>query len=90
MPVATPADLATAASQLENVIADGEPEQAKALLRLLIAELRVNGRHDIQPTYRVITPDHAATVGVCATSGKVGRPGIEPGTLGLRGPCSAG
>jgi chromosome segregation ATPase len=68
----TPADLAATASQLESVIADGEPEQAKALLRILIAELRVNGRHDIQPTYRIVTP------GVCATSGKVETVGIEP------------
>jgi hypothetical protein len=67
----TAADLAATASQLESVIADGEPEQAKALLRILIAELRVNGRHDIQPTYRVITPAQAATAGVCATSEKV-------------------
>jgi site-specific DNA recombinase len=86
----TPADLATTANQLETVIANGEPEQAKALLRLFIAELRVNGRHDIQPTYRVITHDRTPTAGVCATSGKVGRAGIEPATLGLRGPCSAG
>jgi Recombinase zinc beta ribbon domain len=61
-----------------------EPEQTKALLRILIAELRVNSKTDIQPTYRIVTP------GVCATFEKVGRPGIEPGTLGLRGPCSAG
>jgi hypothetical protein len=81
----TPADLAATAGQLESVIADGEPEQAKALLRILIAELRVNGRHDIQPTYRIITPDRAHTAGVCATSEKVGRAGIEPATLGLRG-----
>jgi hypothetical protein len=70
-------------SQLESVIADGEPEQAKALLRILIADLRVNGRHDIQPTYRVITPDRAHTAGVCATSGKVETVGIEP-TQGSR------
>ncbi|HEY5343968.1 MAG TPA: hypothetical protein VIJ66_09975 [Solirubrobacteraceae bacterium] len=31
-------------------------------LRLLIAELRVNSKTDIQPTYRIVTP------GVCATS----------------------
>ncbi|MGH2853408.1 MAG: recombinase zinc beta ribbon domain-containing protein [Solirubrobacteraceae bacterium] len=73
----TAADLAATANQLERAIADGEPEQTKALLRILIAELRVNGRHDIQPTYRVIMPDRAATAegavtaGVCATSGKV-------------------
>jgi hypothetical protein len=72
-----------AASQLESVIADGEPEQAKALLRILIAELRVNGRHDIRPTYRVIASDHATTAGVCATSGKVGPAGLEPATYRL-------
>ena len=74
----TAADLAATASRLEAVIADGEPEQAKALLRILIAELRVNGRHDIQPTYRVIAPDRALTAGVCATSGKVETAGVEP------------
>jgi len=49
-------------------------EQVKALLRLLIAELRVNGKTDIQPTYRIVAP------GVCATSEKVETPGIEPGS----------
>jgi hypothetical protein len=51
--------------------ADGQPEQTKALLRLLIDELRVNSKADIQPTYRVLTPDRLLTAGVCATSGKV-------------------
>ncbi len=74
----TAADLAATASQLESVIADGEPEKTKALLRILIAELRVNGKTDIQPTYRVITPDRAITAGVCATSGKVETAGVEP------------
>jgi site-specific DNA recombinase len=74
----TAADLAATADQLEGVIAQSEPEQAKALLRILIAELRVNGRHDIQPTYRVITPDRTHTAGVCATSEKVETAGIEP------------
>ena len=67
----TAADLAATADQLEGVIADGEPEQTKALLRILIAEVRVNGKTDIQPTYRVIAPDRTHTAGVCATSGKV-------------------
>jgi hypothetical protein len=80
----TAADLAAVADRLDKVIKQGEPEQTKALLRILIAELRVNSKTSIQPTYRIVTP------GVCATSEKVGRPGIEPGTLGLRGPCSAG
>jgi site-specific DNA recombinase len=70
----TAADLAATADQLEGVIADGEPEQTKALLRILIAELRVNSKTDIKPTYRIITP------GVCATSEKVERAGLEPGT----------
>jgi len=34
----TPADLAAVADQLERVLADGEPQKAKALLRLLIQE----------------------------------------------------
>jgi hypothetical protein len=42
----------------------------------------VNGRHDIQPTYRVIAPDRTHTAGVCATSEKVERPGVEPTRTG--------
>jgi site-specific DNA recombinase len=80
----TTADLAAVADRLDKILAQGEPEQTKALLRILIAELRVNSKTEIQPTYRIVTP------GVCATSEKVGRAGIEPATLGLRGPCSAG
>jgi hypothetical protein len=52
-------------------MANAEPQQAKALLRHLIAELKVESRAKIQPTYRVITPT------VCATS-KVEAAGIEP------------
>ena len=68
----TPADLAAVADQLEHVLAEGEPQKAKALLRLLIQELRVDGRAQIQPTYRLLTPE------VCATSEKVEAAGIEP------------
>jgi site-specific DNA recombinase len=74
----TPADLAAVADQLERVIAEGEPPKAKALLRLLIQELRVDGRAQIQPTYRLVMPE------VCATSEKVERTGIEPVTSGLQ------
>jgi site-specific DNA recombinase len=63
-------DLAAVAGQLETLMADRQPEQTKALLRLLIAELRVNSKADIQPTYRVLAPDRFVTAGVCATSGK--------------------
>ena len=68
----TTADLTAVADRLENVLAQGEPEQTKALLRILIAELRVNSKTSIQPTYRIVTP------GVCATSEKVETVGIEP------------
>lgn len=61
----TAADLAAVADRLENVLARGEPEQTKALLRILIAELRVNSKSNIQPTYRIVAP------GVCATSEKM-------------------
>jgi hypothetical protein len=59
----TTADLAAVAGQLEALIADGQPEQTKALLRLLIEELRVNSKADIQPTYEVIRPDRILTAG---------------------------
>jgi site-specific DNA recombinase len=70
----TPADLAAVADQLEHLLAEGGPRRTKALLRLLIQELRVDGRAQIQPTYRLATPE------VCATSEKVGPVGIEPTT----------
>ena len=71
-------DLAAVADQLERVIAEASPEKAKALLRLLIQELKVNGRSEILPTYRVVAPS------VCATSDQVERTGIEPVTSGLQ------
>jgi site-specific DNA recombinase len=77
-----PAALAAVADRLRDTLATGEPEQTKALLRLLIKELRVNGRSEILPTYRILIPE------VCATTSSVGRAGIEPATLGLKVPCS--
>jgi len=69
---ATPALVAEVADLLESVLDDGDPQKAKALLRLLIDELRVNGRAEILPTYRLVTPE------VCAMSEKVEAAGIEP------------
>jgi len=82
----TAAELATIADQLDQLVAEAAPQKAKALLRLLIQELRVNGRAQIIPTYRVITP------AVCATSEKVEAAGIEQqDTVRLRGsPACAG
>jgi site-specific DNA recombinase len=72
------AELAALADQLEDLIATGDPDQAKALLRLLIAELRVNGRDEILPTYRV--PDAV----VCAQRTSVELAGLEPATSWVR------
>src|SRR6266496_5057611 len=68
----TPALVAEVANLLETVIDEGDPQKAKALLRLLIDELRVNGRREILPTYRLVTPE------VCAMSERVETAGIEP------------
>jgi site-specific DNA recombinase len=68
----TAADLAEIADALEAVTAEGDPQKAKALLQLLIDELRVNSRAEILPTYRLVTP------AVCAMSEKVEAAGIEP------------
>ena len=69
-----PEALAVVADRLRDTLARSEPEQTKALLRLLIKELRVNGRSEILPTYRIVTP------AVCATPSSVGAAGIEPAT----------
>ena len=52
-------DAKTTERKLEIVIVQGEPEQTKARLRILIAELRVNGKTDTQPTYRIVAPGFA-------------------------------
>lgn len=40
-----------------GTIAIARQQKTKALLRLLIQELRVDGRAQIQPTYRLVTPE---------------------------------
>jgi site-specific DNA recombinase len=74
----TAAELANVADQLETLLTNGEPQKAKALIRELVAELTVNSKTEILPSYYLATPT------VCATSEKVGRAGIEPATLGLK------
>jgi site-specific DNA recombinase len=71
------ADLEAVADQLQRTIAEADPRQAKALLRLLIKDLRVNGRSEILPTYRIITPE------VCELPSSVGGTGLEPVTPSL-------
>ncbi len=68
------AELAAVADNLETTIATADPRQAKGLLRLLIKDLRINGRSEILPTYRVVTP------AVCALPSSVGGAGLEPAT----------
>jgi site-specific DNA recombinase len=79
-PAETPGrdELAAVADRLEHVITTEPAAKSKALLRLLIDELQVNSRSEIQPTYRIVTP------AVCATPEKVERIGIEPMTSALQ------
>jgi hypothetical protein len=63
--------------QPDHVIEHGEPEQAKALLAILIAGLRVNSRNEILPTYRVGAPV------VYAPNSSVELVGLEPTTFWL-------
>jgi hypothetical protein len=72
------AALQAVADQLASVISSGDTAQAKALLRILIADLRVNSRAEILPTYRVTTPT------VCAHNSSVEPTGIEPVTSCLQ------
>jgi hypothetical protein len=65
------ATLHAVADQLDHVIAHGAPEQAKALLAILIADLRINSRAEVQPTYRIGAPV------VCAPTSSVGDTGLE-------------
>ena len=63
------------ADELEEILANGSPEQAKELLRLLVKEIRVYDHTNIVPTYRV--PAEAA---VRAIPSKVELAGLEPTT----------
>ena len=76
------ANLAAIADQLEDLVSTGDPKQTKALLRLLVKDLRVNGRSEILPTYRVVTD------AVCALPSSVGGTGLEPVTPSLSSWCS--
>jgi hypothetical protein len=68
------------ADQLEDIVANESPEQAKELLRLLIKEVRVHGRRRIIPTYRI-------PAAVRAIPPKVGGTGLEPVTPSLSKCC---
>ena len=70
----TPPDgaaLARLSDQLEAIVADENPEQAKELLRLLVKDIQVHNRRRIIPTYRI-------PAAVRAIPRKVGGTGLEP------------
>jgi site-specific DNA recombinase len=76
----TPPDaaaLAGLADQLDEILANESPEQAKELLRLLVKEIRVHDRRRIIPTYRV-------PAAVRAIPSKVELAGLEPATSWVR------
>ena len=59
------------ADQLEAIVANENPEQAKELLRLLVKDIQVHDRRRIIPTYRI-------PAAVRAIPRKVGGTGLEP------------
>jgi chromosome segregation ATPase len=69
------------ADQLEAIVADENPEQAKELLRLLVKDIQVHDRRRIIPTYRI-------PAAVRAIPRKVGGTGLEPVTPSLSSWCS--
>jgi site-specific DNA recombinase len=80
----TPPDTAALtglADQLETIIANESPEQAKELLRLLVKDIQVHDRRRIIPTYRI-------PAAVRTTPRKVGGTGLEPVTPSLSSWCS--
>ena len=65
----------TRRSQLAEARRHDQRPKAKALLRLLVAEIAVSGRSEIQPTYR-LPPE--ADQPVRPTAEKVELAGLEP------------
>jgi hypothetical protein len=76
----TPPDgaaLAGLADQLEAIVTNENPEQAKELLRLLVKDIQVHDRRRIIPTYRI-------PAAVRTTPSKVEPGGLEPPTSWMR------
>jgi site-specific DNA recombinase len=65
------------ADQLEAIVANESPEQAKELLRLFIKDIQVHDRRRIIPTYRI-------PAAVRTTPSKVELGGLEPPTSWVR------
>ena len=87
---APPIELAKLRGRVEHALSTGSRATVKAFIQYLVAEIRVEDRNVIRPRFRFAGGGGAATTEtpVRAPSGSVGRPGLEPGTLGLKVPCS--
>jgi len=89
------------AEHIDNVMSAGTANERKALIEALIATIKITGPDRIVPVYRIPQPPPpagaeeaptrhktrvgASSAGVRAMPNLVGRPGIEPGTRGLKG-----
>jgi hypothetical protein len=71
------AALNAVADRLDQVIETGDPDQAKALLRILIAQLRVNSRSEILPTYSVGAPVVCAQTSSVGIVGALSNPSVQ-------------
>jgi hypothetical protein len=79
LPTPDVADLVNVANHLEDVIDAGERNRRKRFCACSSKKLRVDGRKEILPTYRVVTDT------VCALPSSVEPAGIEPATSCM--PC---
>ena len=77
-----PADAIRMTKELLANIRETNPEQAKALIRLLVQEVSIGGRDDVSCTYRL--PTERAADAVRATNGEVELGGLEPPTSWVR------
>ncbi len=76
-------DIGAVLTALEDAMGNGTHSQRKALMQQLVAEIRVESRSAIFPTYRLPAPP------VRVISGVVGRGGLEPPTSALSARRSA-
>ena len=105
MPTAPPAaTLRQVADNIADIVASGSHSQRKALIEVLIAQIKITGPARIVPLFRIPQPPAAgqpqvpagpetthgahADDPVRAMTNLVGRLGLEPRTHGLKVRCS--
>ena len=84
----TAVELSDLRLRVRKTIEQGSTCLQKAIVQALVHEVRVESRTLVVPFFKLPNPNQG-TRPVRAPAGVVGRPGLEPGTLGLRVPCSA-